>query len=313
MALRDNLDDDAIKDIIRRIRILENGAPVGFTAITRGQLRVASNEGLLVQGSAKVEGWLVVTGTANVVGTLQGSGAIIWSGPASFSGDTDIGGTLNVGASAHFTGNTTIGGSLVVNGAAQLNSDLVLAGGRIVGGGMVIQSGQIAFIGGGVIQESGGSFLISPSSAVLIDGDLIVTDTALIQGGLNVDGHIAADSLTVSGAKSFLMPHPTKPGMLLRHGSTESPVSGIEYWGDVELDLNGTAVVELPEYFEALAKPENRTVFVTGRGFAADWTDIADGQFTITGTAGRRASWLVKAERFGGDFALETVAPSADE
>jgi len=129
-------------------------------------------------------------------------------------------------------------------------------------------------------------------------------------GAVTVQG-----SLGVTGSKNFIMDHPTKPGMLLVHGSTESPVSGVEYWGYGTVGANGEDVIVLPEYFEALAKPDNRTAFVTGRGEALDWSDIVDGTVTVYGNPGTKYSWLVKAERFGGDFEVEreAVEPSDTE
>lgn len=112
-------------------------------------------------------------------------------------------------------------------------------------------------------------------------------------------------SFYVSGSKNFRMPHPDKPGMDLLHGVTESPVSGIEYWGDATIDADGTALVVLPDYFESLAKSRNRAVYAAGNGAAVQWGPIIDGAFTVTGEPGVTFSWLVKAERFGGDFDIE--------
>lgn len=107
------------------------------------------------------------------------------------------------------------------------------------------------------------------------------------------------------GSKLFHMEHPSKLGHALQHAATESPVSGIEYWGEVTLDAAGRAVIELPDYFEALAKERNRAVLVTGRNGAVDWTDVEGNSFTVTGAPGQRAAWLVKAERHSADFEVE--------
>lgn len=120
-------------------------------------------------------------------------------------------------------------------------------------------------------------------------------------------------NFTVSGAKNFAMDHPTRPGMQLLHGSTESPVSGIEYWGSGVVGASGEDVFELPGYFEALAKPEGRTVFVTGKGEVRDWSDVIDGKVTVYGNPGTEYSWLVKAERFGGDFEVERETPARSD
>jgi hypothetical protein len=106
--------------------------------------------------------------------------------------------------------------------------------------------------------------------------------------------------LTVSGTKNFVMDHPTQPGYMLKHASTESPHNGVEYWGSVTLDASGEAVVTLPDYFEALTYPDNRNVQVTAIGRAtvpASADRISAGAFTVYGAAGQDVDWLVKAVR----------------
>ncbi|HCB59106.1 MAG TPA: hypothetical protein DEP82_14620 [Arthrobacter bacterium] len=153
-------------------------------------------------------------------------------------------------------------------------------------------AGATLYLGGNAyIQATGGSiFQAESSGAATISSSTGTT----IYGGLNV-----------SGTKNFIMDHPTRPGWELLHGATESPVSGVEYWGGGTLDATGSAVITLPEYFEVLAKPDNRQVIAIGRGATVDWTDVTNGAFTVTGAAGVRFGWMVKAERYGGDFAVE--------
>jgi len=118
--------------------------------------------------------------------------------------------------------------------------------------------------------------------------------------------------LQVSGPKSFVMTHPTKPGYLLRHASTESPVNGVEYWGTSITDSTGKAVVTLPAYFEALTKPDNRIVQLTAQGAPTSlaYDPIVAGAFTVRGVSGTPFSWLVKAERASqsGDWPIDFPA-----
>jgi hypothetical protein len=118
--------------------------------------------------------------------------------------------------------------------------------------------------------------------------------------------------LQVEGVKNFLMDHPTRPGYKLVHGSTESPVSGTEYWGTATLQ-SGSATVTLPDYFEALNKLENRAVFLTPLNDPQPLavTPVIDGRFTVSGSGECDFYWLVKAERFGGDFEVEPKAEPA--
>ncbi|MET8866541.1 fibronectin type III domain-containing protein [Nonomuraea sp. NPDC004580] len=121
-----------------------------------------------------------------------------------------------------------------------------------------------------------------------------------IGGGWWVDG---------SPLKSFIIDHPTDPDRYLIHACTESPQAGVEYWGDVVLDGNGQAVVELPEYFEALTRPDGRYVSVNTcsdeiRNASATYPQ--NGRFTIHGAPGVRVTWLVKATRAdAGDMLIE--------
>jgi len=254
------------------------------------------------------DGGLQVTGTASVSGRLEGDGTLEWDGPSYFNGTTTVRGNFGttgsatIAGSTTISGNTTISGDLNVTGETALNADVTLnqdltlgPSGKITAGTVVIdRAGSY----GGRVVSTGSILYLYASSSVVIGADYLSTN--------KIEGTDAKFfTLDVLGAKSFRMPHPTKPGQWLRHGSTESPVSGIEYWGESTIGADGSIDVELPEYFEALAKPGNRTVFVTGRGHSPDWSDIDDGSFTVTGSPGGRFSWLVKAERFGGDFLLE--------
>ncbi|MET0716417.1 MAG: hypothetical protein ABWY57_16040 [Mycetocola sp.] len=313
MVARDRLDVDEIPDIFRRIRRLECGANLGFASITRGSLRVASNEGLIVEGSMKVSGFSIITGTERVIGLLEVLGDLVASGTISLTGPTDITGAVDITGDMHIDGTTELTKTLTVNSPGKI----IVAGGASP---LTLESGEMSFGTGGAIDAdttNSGIRMTAGTRRVYVGTGAVAMQydaTRYVQvnsTGTHVVGVLWADGgLQTTGSKSFIMDHPTKADHWLRHGSTESPVSGIEYWGEVELDENGAAIAELPDYFEALAKPGGRTVFVTGRGFSPDWTDIEGNQFTITGAPGKKASWLVKAERFGGDFLTEEAQPA---
>jgi hypothetical protein len=125
-------------------------------------------------------------------------------------------------------------------------------------------------------------------------GSLLAQIYQTTAGAVQITG-----GLQVSGTKNFIMTHPVKPGYLLRHASTESPVNGVEYWGTATLDATGNATVTLPNYFEALTTPNNRAVLLTPQTspVAVAYTPITNGAFAVKGPAGTVVSWLVKAER----------------
>ena len=73
---------------------------------------------------------------------------------------------------------------------------------------------------------------------------------------LEVNGSFAATS------KSFVINHPTQPGKKLRYGSLEGPENGVYVRGKI----NGTAVIELPEYWSKLVDVDSITVNLTPIG-----------------------------------------------
>ena len=70
---------------------------------------------------------------------------------------------------------------------------------------------------------------------------------------LEIAGEISATT------KSFLIDHPTKPGMKLRYGSLEGPENGVYVRGM----LSGKNIIELPEYWTNLVDYSSITVNLT--------------------------------------------------
>jgi hypothetical protein len=143
-------------------------------------------------------------------------------------------------------------------------------------------------------------------------GDLLGQVYQTTGGAIQVTG-----GLQVSGTKNFVMAHPTEEGWVLRHASTESPVNGVEYWGESYVEPSGTVLVKLPLYFEKLTKPSNRNVQLTAIGTPAllAASRVVDGGFTVTGPPGAEFSWVVKAERASqpGDWPIDFLAEEEAE
>lgn len=122
------------------------------------------------------------------------------------------------------------------------------------------------------------------------------------------------DFYVTNGTKYFSMDHPTKPGMTLLHAATESPRPGVHYWSAAPgmVGPDGTATVELPEYFEALTERTGRAVIVSCVGdphpIGAD--EISAGAFTVRGEPGQQFTWLVHAARSGYAFEAEVTTAS---
>jgi hypothetical protein len=106
--------------------------------------------------------------------------------------------------------------------------------------------------------------------------------------------------------KNFVIDHPTRAGARLVHACLEGPETAVFYRGEAEL-ADGAATVELPRYFEALTRPEQRTVLVTpvldgdGPACALGAGRVGDGRFAVRGLDDRNPSqrfhWMVTAVR----------------
>lgn len=105
-----------------------------------------------------------------------------------------------------------------------------------------------------------------------------------------------------TGNKAFVMPVPgIREGEWLRHCSTESPWDGIEYWGIVTLDANGTGRYTAPYYVPAILRGEIPAVcFTNGQSSPARGSVVVDDDAVhvdVTGAPGDSVHVLLKAAR----------------
>jgi len=94
-----------------------------------------------------------------------------------------------------------------------------------------------------------------------------------------------ASTGTISAtSKSFLIDHPSKPGMKLQYGSLESPYNGVRLTGEDEV-INGRCVIVLPDYMSSLVKNTDINIQLTnikhGRVLWVDSVDVDSNQFVI--------------------------------
>ena len=113
-------------------------------------------------------------------------------------------------------------------------------------------------------------------------------------GDITIAGNLA------KGSGSFKIDHPLDPtNKYLSHSFVESPDMMNIYNGNVVLDSNGQAEVELPEWFEAL-NTEFRYQLTCIGGFANVYVaeEISENRFKIAGgTPGLKVSWMVTGIR----------------
>lgn len=146
-----------LRDLMRRIRVLESASPLGYSSISEGALEIRSEEGLIVQGSARVDG------------VLKGSGTFDWTGPMNLQGAQTV------------TGDVTYTGQLTVNGPWDMNGNGSIAGAVDLTGDMAVKSG-----GSITVQGSGGDVVLSSTysaprvnlGGAQIDGGTSFTFTA---------------------------------------------------------------------------------------------------------------------------------------
>jgi hypothetical protein len=158
--------------------------------------------------------------------------------------------------------------------------------------------GVYGYGGGGLqVDGSGGFFRGGNNSFNAGDGIDAVPGSGYagnFSGNLNVTGAIFA------GVKDFRIDHPLDPtNKYLVHSSVESSEMMNIYSGNVTTDAGGEAVVELPQWFEALNTDFRYQLTVIGQfAQAIVAREIQSHQFTIrTNSAHVKVSWQVTAVR----------------
>ncbi len=113
-------------------------------------------------------------------------------------------------------------------------------------------------------------------------------------------GKVHVNGTLSKNAGSFKIDHPLDPaGRYLSHSFVESPDMMNVYNGNVVTDDSGRAVVELPDYFEALNRDFRYQLTVIGRfAQAIVEEEIAGNRFTVrTNIGGVKVSWQVTGIR----------------
>lgn len=178
-------------------------APLGYTSITEGSLRVASDEGLIVEGSALINGLLSVLGRVRVHGlgilevlslidllgsmrvrgggsiTVQDDGSIVVDGGTSPATLAD--GKLSFGTGGAVEADTAVGGVKLTAGDAVVNAGTV-ASIRKGESSIIVGPDQITLnpSGDGDIDMSGGTVRLSLSSIPQQSGTGLPLNTLLI-------------------------------------------------------------------------------------------------------------------------------------
>ena len=225
-----------------------------------------STSGAGVTGSSTSGKGVYGTSGSGYAGYFKGGGTTGLYGESTITNGTGVSGVANTGSGAY----GVFGGS--TSGAGVTGSSSI--GNGIYGSSMA---------GYGVYGTSSNNY------SGYFAGSVGVTNTLVVGGDLNV-----------SGNKNFQIDHPLHPDtMTLKHVCIESNLPENVYNGEVTTDAVGSAVVQLPDYFEALNKKPLYQLTVVGQfAQAVVATRVKDNQFTIkTDKPGVTVCWQVTGER----------------
>jgi len=117
-----------------------------------------------------------------------------------------------------------------------------------------------------------------------------------VLGGIGVAGSVYVGGSLVATSKSFLIDHPTKPGMSLQYGSLEGPENGVYVRGR----LTNVSVIDLPDYWTGLVDENTITATLTPVGRPQElWIQNITNNQVIVGYAGNRVDcyYTVYGER----------------
>jgi hypothetical protein len=193
--------------------------------------------------------------SSSTASTSTTTGALI------VTGGVGVGGSINVGGVSKFTSST-----------ASTNSStgaVIITGGLGVGGsvhaGTAVSAPLFSSSAAVVIRPGTDTISAIQFSKTGTGATIMVIDTLNSRVGigltnpeydLEVAGEISAT------LKSFIIDHPTKPGMRLRYTSLEGPENGVYFRGE----LKGKNVIELPDYWTGLVDETTITVHLTPIG-----------------------------------------------
>ena len=141
-------------------------------------------------------------------------------------------------------GTATIDTSLVVGSAVTLSSSGIQVTGvsTFTNGPVLVGAATLTGTASQRLQVTGGAY---------VSGNVGI-GTTLPQYKLHVVGDFGATT------KSFSIPHPTKPGLTLRHGSLEGPENGVYVRGKTT-----ESSIPLPDYWTGLVDEESISVNLT--------------------------------------------------
>jgi hypothetical protein len=301
----------------------------GGSAMVNDSIMSQSGTTIKVAGSETVSGGISAGGTVSG-GSISTGGSLTASGSVSAghnitgafvegnaSSGPGVEGITASGESAVFGQNNTVGG-FGVQGLDSASLGIGVAGSSNSFGS--IAHGIIGSVPVGVIGDSTSGYGVaatSDASNALIVGNGGTSDAVVIfaNGGgapifaqgtggslfLDGNGNLSVSGAISAGTKDFKIDHPLDPAnKYLYHASVESSEMMNIYTGTVLMDLGGSAIVSLPDWFEAVNGDFRYQL--TAIGAPAPnlhiAREISNHQFVIAGgQSGMKVSWQVTGVR----------------
>ena len=259
----------------------------GGTGVFANAGSSSASNGVIAYGATGVAGYTTVAGSIALYGNAGNSTAsngVVGYGATGVAGNSTITGSYGT----YGSGSTGVWGNSTGTGA---NVGVSGSGGTGVYGvgdawGVLGESSSASGSGGGFGNSSTGDALFTYNQsggwAAFFDGDV------------DVDGNLS------KAGGSFKIDHPLDPAnKYLYHSFVESPDMMNIYNGNATTDAQGSAVVQLPEWFETLNRDFRYQLTVIGQfAQAIVASKVANHQFAIkTDKPNVEVSWQVTGIR----------------
>lgn len=200
MGAINNLTQPQLGEIFRRLKALENAAPMNNGAVGRSGFEVYDGGNINISnGSITINGSLTGAGSFGWTGPLSQSGTSTFTGTTNLNGPTNVAGAFTVTGTTKLNGPTTVGGNTTVTGTLDVTGPMSTKGTLSVEGVTTLKNNLNVTTGGKIIA---GTVTIDPSyysgSVRFTNG----TALAATPNGMQMQSAAGVGYATVSDTKS---------------------------------------------------------------------------------------------------------------
>jgi len=301
-------DDATVNGSLSAGPITATSSSSGGTGVYANAGSSGGSNGVIAIGATGVAGYTTVNSSIALygnAGSSTGSNGVVGYGATGVAGNSTITGsygTYGGGSTGVWGSSTGTGANVGVYGTGATGGTGVYGVGDAWG--VLGQSSSASGSGGGFGNSSTGDALFtynqSGGFAAFFDGDV------------DVDGNLS------KAAGSFKIDHPLDPAnKYLYHSFVESPDMMNIYNGNATTDAQGSAVVQLPEWFETLNRDFRYQLTVIGQfAQAIVASKVSNHQFAIkTDKPNVEVSWQVtgiRQDAWANAHRIPVEAPKAE-